>query len=112
MTDAATAAMTGVASGSGNQYGLQNLSNQEIQMMLAQLAPMSVGGDAHLGPPPDQQHQHVLPNDITNGSSALNLNPTLLGINPGMGYSSADVQKIMQKLSATFGTSGFNNSGQ
>ncbi|KAJ2552235.1 hypothetical protein EV175_003394 [Coemansia sp. RSA 1933] len=110
MTDTATAAMTGVASGSANQYGLQNLSSQEIQMMLSQLAPMAGGGVPHVGTS-QQQHHSVSPNDLT-GGDVLSLNPMLLGINPDMGYSSADVQKMLQKISTTFSSSGPSNTAQ
>ncbi|KAJ1770306.1 hypothetical protein LPJ74_003310 [Coemansia sp. RSA 1843] len=117
MTDTATAAMTGVASGSANQYGLQNLSNQEIQIMLAQLAPMSTGTGPSMGTDHTQQQQQqqqpVSPSELANSNdSAPSVNPMLLGINPDMGYSNADVQRMIQKLSATLGSSGSDNSAQ
>ncbi|KAJ1729946.1 hypothetical protein LPJ72_004710, partial [Coemansia sp. Benny D160-2] len=123
MTDAATAAMVGVESGSAGHYSLPNIGSAEMQMMLAHLAPLSADNASHAEELLDhtqqqfqqhqqqqlhQQQQHAVPSQHNVANGALNINPMLLGINPDMGYSSADVQKIMQKLSSTFDSSGSN----
>ncbi|KAJ2657403.1 hypothetical protein IWW48_004532 [Coemansia sp. RSA 1200] len=117
MTDAATAAMVGVESGSAGHYSLPNIGSAEMQMMLAHLAPLSADNSSHAEELLDhtqqqyqhqQQQQHAVPSQNSVANGALNINPMLLGINPDMGYSSADVQKIMQKLSSTFDSSGSN----